>query len=174
MDDVVPMRTLNLDVLRSFVAIHDTGSFRQAAASVHLSPSAVSLQIGKLEEQLSQRLLERNARRVELTEQGDVLLYQARKLLSLNDETVALFRGSTLTGGGWCWRQPTIWVSHWCRACCGGWRSVIRASASTFGLAHRRTSSEVFRRGRAMCCCLMMWANPLFLRKKSGPNRWCG
>ncbi|MGL9724222.1 LysR family transcriptional regulator [Sodalis sp. (in: enterobacteria)] len=99
MGDAIPMRTLNLDVLRSFVAIHDTGSFRQAAASVHLSPSAVSLQIGKLEEQLGQRLLERNARRVELTEQGDVLLYQARKLLSLNDETVALFRGSTLTGG---------------------------------------------------------------------------
>lgn len=93
-----PVRAMSLDALRSFVAIHETGSFRHAAARVNLSPSAVSLQIGKLEELLGYRLLERNARRVALTEHGDLLLRQARALLSLNDDTVALFRGSALEG----------------------------------------------------------------------------
>lgn len=60
-------RTLNLDALRSFVAICETGSFRRAAVRVHKSPSAVSLQIGKLEELLGTRLLERDARNVALT-----------------------------------------------------------------------------------------------------------
>jgi DNA-binding transcriptional LysR family regulator len=95
---VPPTRTMNLDALRSFVAIQETGSFRHAAERVNLSPSAVSLQIGKLEEVLGYRLLIRNARRVALTEHGDLLLHRARNLLSLNDETLALFGASTLEG----------------------------------------------------------------------------
>jgi DNA-binding transcriptional LysR family regulator len=92
------IRTLSLEALRSFVAIQETGSFRRAALRVNLSPSAVSLQIAKLEEWLGHRLLERNARRVSLTEHGDLLLGQARSLLALNDETVALFSRSSLEG----------------------------------------------------------------------------
>lgn len=91
-------RTLNLDALRSFVAICETGSFRRAAARVHKSPSAVSLQIGKLEELLDTRLLDRDARHVALTDQGGTLLGQARRLLGLNDETLALFQRSPLVG----------------------------------------------------------------------------
>jgi DNA-binding transcriptional LysR family regulator len=91
-------RTLNLDALRSFVAICETGSFRRAAARVHKSPSAVSLQIGNLEDLLGVRLLHRDARHVDLTEQGGTLLGQARRLLGLSDETLALFWGSPLTG----------------------------------------------------------------------------
>ncbi|MGG2041353.1 LysR family transcriptional regulator [Burkholderia gladioli] len=91
-------RTLSLEALRSFVAIQETGSFRHAAVRVNLSPSAVSLQISKLEELLGYRLLERNARRVLLTEHGSLLLRHARTLLALNDETLALFCQSSLEG----------------------------------------------------------------------------
>lgn len=91
-------RTLNLDALRSFVAICETGSFRRAAARVHKSPSAVSLQIGKLEELLGARLLDRDARHVALTGPGEKLLGQARRLLGLSDETLALFQKSPLAG----------------------------------------------------------------------------
>ncbi|WP_300020009.1 LysR substrate-binding domain-containing protein [uncultured Roseobacter sp.] len=91
-------RTLNLDALRSFVAICETGSFRRAAARVNKSPSAVSLQIGKLEEILGARLLDRDARHVALTDHGGKLLGQARRLLGLNDETLALFQESPLVG----------------------------------------------------------------------------
>ncbi|WP_459619895.1 LysR family transcriptional regulator [Burkholderia sp. 3C] len=92
------MRTLSLEALRSFVAIQETGSFRRAAARVNLSPSAVSLQIARLEALLGHRLLERDARRVSLTEHGELLLRQARNLLALNDETLALFSRSSLEG----------------------------------------------------------------------------
>ncbi|MFT6457174.1 LysR family transcriptional regulator [Pseudophaeobacter arcticus] len=91
-------RTLNLDALRSFVTICETGSFRRAAARVNKSASAVSLQIAKLEDLLGARLLERDARNVALTAQGETLLRQARRLLSLNDETLSIFRASPLAG----------------------------------------------------------------------------
>ncbi|TLP42359.1 LysR family transcriptional regulator [Cohaesibacter sp. CAU 1516] len=91
-------RTLNLDALRSFVAICETGSFRRAAERVHKSPSAVSLQIGKLEELLGVRLLDRDARHVALTDHGGTLLGQARRLLGLNDETLAHYQQSPLVG----------------------------------------------------------------------------
>ncbi|KGT91868.1 LysR family transcriptional regulator [Erwinia typographi] len=89
---------MSLEALRTFVAIRETGSFRRAAARVSLSPSAVSLQIAKLEEMLGHRLLERNARKVTLTVHGDVLLQQAQSLLTLNEETLAMFCGSSLEG----------------------------------------------------------------------------
>ncbi|GGX89073.1 LysR family transcriptional regulator [Litchfieldella qijiaojingensis] len=92
-------RTLNLDAARTFVAIYETGSFRRAAARVNRSPSAVSLQVGKLEEQLGVRLLHRDARRVRLTRQGEVLLGFARRLVGISDEAMAVFHGSPLSGG---------------------------------------------------------------------------
>ncbi|PAU76106.1 LysR family transcriptional regulator [Halomonas salipaludis] len=91
-------RTLNLDAARTFVAICETGNFRRAAARVHRSPSAVSLQIGKLEEQLGVRLLHRDARHVRLTHQGERLLGFARRLVGISDEAMAAFHGSPLTG----------------------------------------------------------------------------
>jgi len=93
-----PGRTLNLDALRSFVAIHETGSFRRAAAQVHRSPSAVSLQIRTLEEMYDVRFLDRDARHVGLTEKGEILLGIARRLLGINDQATALLHGPSLTG----------------------------------------------------------------------------
>lgn len=91
-------QTFNLDSLRTFVAICETGTFRSAATRVHRSPSAVSLQIGKLEEQLGVKLMSRNARHVTLTEKGEVLLGFARQLLGISDEAMTAFRGSPLSG----------------------------------------------------------------------------
>jgi DNA-binding transcriptional LysR family regulator len=91
-------RTLSLEALRSFVAICETGSFRRAAERVHKSPSAVSLQIAKLEEILEVRLMNRDARHVALTEGGSNLLARARHLLAINDETIASFQTSPVTG----------------------------------------------------------------------------
>lgn len=91
-------RTLNLDALRSFVAICETGSFRRAAERVHKSPSAVSLQIGKLEDLLGVRLLDRDARHVAVTGHGQTLLGQARRLLGQNDDILAQYRHAPLQG----------------------------------------------------------------------------
>lgn len=91
-------KALSLDALRTFIAIIETGSFRRASERVHRSPSAVSLQIATLEDILGVRLFHRNARRVLLTEDGDALLGHARRLVELNDETLARFHRPAVSG----------------------------------------------------------------------------
>ncbi|KYB46097.1 LysR family transcriptional regulator, partial [Brucella anthropi] len=61
-------------------------------------PSAVSMQIKKLEEQLGVAVFERDARSVTLTSDGEILLGYARRLLALNREAVAKFVAPTVTG----------------------------------------------------------------------------
>ncbi|MGU3398125.1 LysR family transcriptional regulator [Brucellaceae bacterium D45D] len=93
-----PLPMLDIDVLRTFVAIADTGSFSSAANAVFRTPSAVSMQIKKLEEQIGVSVFERDARSVTLTGDGEILLGFARRLLALNREAVSKFVAPTVTG----------------------------------------------------------------------------
>lgn len=86
-----PLPLLDLDVLRTFVAIAETGSFTLAASAVFRTPSAVSMQIKKLEETLGRSLFTRDARSVSLTNEGEMLLGYARRLLAINREAVSKF-----------------------------------------------------------------------------------
>jgi DNA-binding transcriptional LysR family regulator len=86
-----PMPLLELDVLRTFVAIAETGSFTTAANAVFRTPSAVSMQIKKLEDLLGRSVFSRDARSVSLTTDGEVLLGYARRLLAINREAVSKF-----------------------------------------------------------------------------------
>lgn len=81
-----PLPPFDLDQLRSFVAIADTGGFTRAAGRLGRTQSTVSLQIKKLEETLGHRLFVRDRRDCELTAEGEVLLGYARRLLALADE----------------------------------------------------------------------------------------
>jgi len=93
-----PMPLLELDVLRTFIAIAETGSFTAAAGSVFRTPSAVSMQIKKLEDQLGRPVFVRDARSVTLTADGEVLLGYARRLLALNREAVSKFVMPDISG----------------------------------------------------------------------------
>ena len=93
-----PSRTLDTDVLRSFVAIAEAGSFTAAARQVHRTPSALSMQIKGLEHTLAQTLFVREARRVRVTEHGEMLLSYARRLLQLNAEAVSHFLAPAVEG----------------------------------------------------------------------------
>ncbi|MFC4624912.1 LysR substrate-binding domain-containing protein [Daeguia caeni] len=93
-----PLPTLDADVLRTFVAIVDTGSFAAAANAVFRTPSAVSMQIKKLEEQLGVSVFDRDARAVTLTSDGEMLLGYARRILALNREAVAKFVAPSFSG----------------------------------------------------------------------------
>jgi DNA-binding transcriptional LysR family regulator len=95
---VLPRINLDMDVLRTFVTAFELGSFARAAARVGRSPSAVSSQLRKLEEQVGRALVERAGRGLVLTEAGEVLLGHARRILELNDATLAALRGSDLEG----------------------------------------------------------------------------
>ncbi len=89
---------LEADVLRTFVAIVETGSFAAAAENVFRTPSAISMQIKKLEEILGRPLFVRDSRSVTLTADGEMLLDYARRLLAINREAVAKFIAPEVAG----------------------------------------------------------------------------
>lgn len=89
---------LDSDLLRSFLAIVDCGNFTRAAERVGRTQSAVSMQIKRLEENLGKPLFHRDGRGVRLTDDGDMLVGYARRLIELNDKAVARFVQPELTG----------------------------------------------------------------------------
>lgn len=89
---------LELDVIRTFVAIAETGNFTTAADVVFRTPSAVSMQIKKLEEMLGVSLFRRDARSVSLTHHGEMLLGYAKRMLALNNEAVSRFVTPDMNG----------------------------------------------------------------------------
>jgi DNA-binding transcriptional LysR family regulator len=82
------MRNLDITTLRSFVAVADSGGVTRAAGFLHLTQSAVSMQLKRLEELLGTELLDRTGRGIALTASGEQLLVYARRILALNDEVV--------------------------------------------------------------------------------------
>jgi DNA-binding transcriptional LysR family regulator len=97
MDRSVPA-PLDLDQLKTFVAIAETGSFTRAADVVHKTQSAVSMQMRRLEERVGKALFARDGRASRPTEDGERLLVYARRMMRLNDETPAAFDEAELTG----------------------------------------------------------------------------
>jgi len=93
-----PLPLLDLDVLRTFVAIAETGSFTAAANAVFRTPSAVSMQIKKLEETLRCAVFNRDARSVSLTTDGEILMGYARRMLAINREAVSKFVVPDMSG----------------------------------------------------------------------------
>lgn len=92
------MRNLDMDVLRSFVALADHGSLKAAAERVGRTQAALSLQMRKLEAQAEEPLFRTDSRKLVLTEAGDVLLSYARRILALNDEAQHALRRSQVSG----------------------------------------------------------------------------
>lgn len=86
------------ELLRTFAAIADTGSFSQAAEIVGRTQSAVSMQIKRLEELIEKPLLVRDSRNSKLTPDGLTLLNYARKILKLNEEAVSVLKTPELSG----------------------------------------------------------------------------
>src|SRR3954449_6054409 len=81
--------------LRYFVAVAERGSVSQAAVELHLSQSALSETLRKLEVELGVELLERSSRGVRPTAAGDALLAGARTALAAFDAALNAARGET-------------------------------------------------------------------------------
>ncbi len=79
-------RNLDMTALRSFAAVAESGGVTRAAGLLHLTQSAVSMQLKRLEESLGRTLLDRSGRGVSLTADGEQLLGYAKRMLRLNDE----------------------------------------------------------------------------------------
>jgi DNA-binding transcriptional LysR family regulator len=79
---------LDLDLLRTFVAIVKTGQLKLAAETVSRSQGAVSMQLKRLEEVTGKQLLIRSNQDLKLTQAGIKLLSYSEQLLSLNHQAV--------------------------------------------------------------------------------------
>jgi DNA-binding transcriptional LysR family regulator len=91
-------RNLDLDLIRTFVAVADSGSMTVAANLLHMTQGAVSQQVKRLEDVLDCLLFVRKTRKLELSRQGEQFLVNARKLLRLNDEIWAGMTSQPLRG----------------------------------------------------------------------------
>lgn len=92
------MQPLDSDLMRSFLAVADSGSVTAAAGRLYRTQSAVSLQVKRLEESLGQPLFERQARGVVLTPRGEQLVPYARRVVALLDEAAVALREKPLVG----------------------------------------------------------------------------
>ena len=89
---------LDVDLLKTFLAIADNGSFTRAAEEVHKTQSAVSMQMKRLEELVGTPLFARDGRMSRFTQDGERLVDYARRIVAINDEAIYAFAKPDLTG----------------------------------------------------------------------------
>jgi DNA-binding transcriptional LysR family regulator len=90
--------TLDLELLRTFIAVVDHHSFAEAGAQLARTQSSVTQHMQRLEQLVGVSLFEKRGRQKQLTEAGLQLLRNARQMLLLNDEALHGLRESTLSG----------------------------------------------------------------------------
>lgn len=91
---------MDIRVLRYFLAVCEEGTMSRAAETLHVTQPALSRQIAALERELGATLLERGARRAQLTEKGLYLRRRAQEIVALADQTEADFaRAEDLVAG---------------------------------------------------------------------------
>jgi DNA-binding transcriptional LysR family regulator len=86
------------DLLRSFVAVAESGTFTRAARALGLRQSTVSQQIKRLEEVVGRRLLDRDTHRVSITAEGEAVLDHARRVLDSHERMARYLAGAPLRG----------------------------------------------------------------------------
>ena len=89
---------LDSDLLRTFLAIADSGSVTAGASRIGRSQSATSLQVKQLESVVGCPLFKRHGRGVLLTRDGERLLPVARQVTDVLDASLAELRGQQLSG----------------------------------------------------------------------------
>jgi DNA-binding transcriptional LysR family regulator len=83
---------MDLDAVRTFVAVADTGRFAEAADDLSITQQAVSKRVAGLERELGVRLFTRTARGAQLTTDGQAFLPHARELLAAEQRAAASVR----------------------------------------------------------------------------------
>lgn len=91
-------RDIDIGLLRAFVAVAETGRMTQAAKVIHITQSAVSQRILRLETLLQLKLFERRSDAAQLTKDGERFMSRALQLIALNDEILNEMSGSDFAG----------------------------------------------------------------------------
>ena len=90
--------SIDTDLLQAFVAVHQANGFTRAAELLHLTQSAVSHQIRRLEETVGRPLFHRTTRRLSLTADGEDFLRHAERILGAQEALTRHFRRSPIEG----------------------------------------------------------------------------
>ncbi|MFP5230325.1 MAG: LysR substrate-binding domain-containing protein [Acidobacteriota bacterium] len=131
------MRTnLDLDTLRTFLVAHELGGLGQAAEHLGRTPSAVSLQMKRLQDDLGVSLLRKSGRGLALTEAGEVALTYARRILAMHDELQDTMQSAKLAG-------------RICIGCAQDFAPILPSVLSHFASLYPRMQVELFIEGNA-------------------------
>lgn len=91
-------RSVHPDLLRSFVAVCEAGSFSGAARALGLRQSTVSQHVQRLEAATGRRLIDRDTHRVRVTPKGEAVLEYARRVLEAHDQMAQFLSDAPLRG----------------------------------------------------------------------------
>lgn len=127
---------LDLDTLRTLAVAYDRGGLAQAAEHLGRTPSAISLQMKRLQEDLGIPIFRKRGRGLALTEAGEVALTYARRILVLNDELLDTMQGANLAG-------------HIRVGCPQDFASILPSVLSHFALLYPRMQIELHIEGNA-------------------------
>jgi DNA-binding transcriptional LysR family regulator len=127
---------LDLDTLRALVIAHDRGGLAQAAEHLGRTPSAISLQMKRLQEDLGIPIFRKRGRGLALTEAGEIALSYARRILVLNDELLDTMQGANLAG-------------HIRVGCPQDFATILPSVLSHFALLYPRMQIELHIEGNA-------------------------
>ena len=89
---------LQIDYLRTFIALAEAKNFTKTGTQVNLSQSAVSMQIKRLEDEVGEKLFDRMGKTVKLTGEGKILIDYAMRIVKEHDEAVRALSKPNLEG----------------------------------------------------------------------------
>jgi len=89
---------LQIEYLRTFIALAETKGFTRAGIQVNRSQSAVSMQIKRLEDEIGKKLFDRIGKTVKLTTEGHILIKYAMKIVKEHDDAVRALSKPDLEG----------------------------------------------------------------------------
>src|SRR6202034_2590828 len=89
---------INLDLIRCFLTVVESGGFTQASKRLHVTQSGITLKVKRLEKQVNCRLFRRTTKPLELSHEGEIVLGYARRLLDLSQEMVQRVAKPRTTG----------------------------------------------------------------------------
>ncbi len=87
-----------IGLLRTFLAVAENNSFTRAGEILHLTQSAVSMQMKRLEDAVGRPLFQKNGRRFSQTPAGELLQEHAQRILAAHNEAVSVFSRPELVG----------------------------------------------------------------------------
>jgi DNA-binding transcriptional LysR family regulator len=115
---------------------HDLGSLAQAAKQLGRTPSAISLQMKRLQDDLGIVLFRKHGRNLALTEAGIMALDYARRILTLHDELLDNMQGASVAG-------------NICVGCTQDFSSILPSVLSHFSSLYPRIQLELRIEGNA-------------------------